>query len=123
VVADRLPNGFGGTITCELDRELGYNQVAPDVLLTVQLSPTAPAGPVVNTARVTAYELPKLTGTGAVPLTDLVTLALQDSAIVMTPGRLANTGTSPLLGAQLALVLLVVGGVLVTVRRRRPRHA
>lgn len=124
VVDKVLPSGFGGEITCELDRDLGYGQRAPAVLLEVQLSPTAKAGAIVNTAKVTAYELPTLAprpgGGGAPP--QLTTLALQDSAVVMTAGRLANTGSSPLLATQLALALLMVGGILAALRRAMPRH-
>ncbi len=124
IVDKVLPSGFGGEITCELDRDLGYGQRAPDVLLEVQLSPIAKAGAIVNTAKVTAYELPTLAprpggGGGGGQLT---TLALQDSAVVMTAGRLANTGASPLLATQLALALLVVGGILAALRRVMPRH-
>jgi uncharacterized repeat protein (TIGR01451 family)/fimbrial isopeptide formation D2 family protein len=120
VISDVLPDGYGGVITCELDRDLGYGERTPDVLLDVQLSPTARNGAVVNTAKVTAYELPTLgiPGGGG---TELTTLALQDSAIVMTT-RLANTGASPLLAAQLSLALLVVGGILAALRRAVPRH-
>lgn len=115
VVTDRLPNGYGGTITCELDRDLGAGEQAPDVVLEVQLSPSAPGGAVVNTARLTAYELPTrgiFTGGGGT----LTTLALQDSAVVMT--TLALTGTSPMLGSVIAMTLLGVGGLLVASRRR-----
>jgi uncharacterized repeat protein (TIGR01451 family) len=119
VITDRLPNGYGGTITCELDRELGYAQQTPDVVLHVQLSPTAPAGPILNTATVTAVDLPIPAARG---LGQLVTFALQDSALVTTGGRLANTGSSPLIGIQLALALLSLGGMLMLMRRRRPRH-
>lgn len=118
VVDKVLPNGYGGEITCELDRDLGYGQRTPDVLLEVQLSPSAPSGAVVNTARVTALELPTLATRGG----QLATLSLQDSAVVMSAGRLATTGASPLLAAQLSLALLVVGGILVALRRALPRH-
>jgi len=119
VISDVLPDGYGGVITCELDRALGFGERTPDVLLDVQLSPTARNGAVVNTAKVTAFELPTLGVPGGG--TELATLALQDSAIVMTT-RLANTGSSPLLAAQLALALLVVGGTLAALRRALPRH-
>lgn len=120
VIDDLLPSGYGGTVTCELDRDLGYGQQAPDVLLHVQLSPTAAAGSIINTATTTAYDLPTagIAGRGA-PLPGLVTLSLQDSAVIMTPGRLAATGWVPVAGIQLALMLLGVGGLLLTLRRRR----
>lgn len=119
VVSDRLPNGYGGVITCELDRDLGAGERAPDVLLDVQLSPSAPGGAVVNTAKVTAWELPTLALSPSDP-GELTTLALQDSAVVMS--TLAMTGASPLLAAQLSLALLVMGGILTALRRAMPRH-
>ncbi len=119
VVSDQLPNGYGGVITCELDRDLGSGERTPDVLLDVQLSPSARSGAIVNTARVTAYELPTLPDPGGTP-PDLTTLALQDSAVVMA--SLAVTGSSPLLAAQLSLALLVLGGILAALRRALPRH-
>ncbi|MEO5534665.1 MAG: DUF5979 domain-containing protein [Pseudolysinimonas sp.] len=125
VVSDRLPSGLGGVITCELDRPLGYNQQAPDVLLDVQLSPNAPAGAIINTAKVTGYELPTYPlpddPRPGDPGFDLTTLALHDSAVVETSGRLAATGSTPELGAQLALILITVGGLLVMWRRSRTR--
>ena len=87
------------------------------MLLEVQLSPSAPGGAVVNTAKVTAFELPTLGVPGGSP--ELTTLALQDSAVILT--TLAATGAAPLLGVQTALALLMVGGVLSTLRRRA-RH-
>ncbi|MEO8528417.1 MAG: DUF5979 domain-containing protein, partial [Pseudolysinimonas sp.] len=125
VVSDRLPSGFGGVITCTLDRGLGYGQDAPDVLLEVQLSPNAPAGQIVNTAKVTGYELPTYPLPGDPgpndPGFNLTTLALEDSAMVETSGRLAATGSTPQPGAQLALLLITLGGLLVMWRRIRPQ--
>jgi hypothetical protein len=120
VVSDRLPNGYGGTITCELDRDLGSGERTPDVLLDVQLSPAARGGAIVNTARVTAYELPTRASSSGGAGPELTTLALQDSALVMA--TLAMTGSSPLLAAQLSLALLVMGGILTALRRAKPRH-
>jgi uncharacterized repeat protein (TIGR01451 family) len=116
IVSDRLPGGYGGTITCELDRDLGSGEQTPDILLDVQLSPSASGGPVVNTARVTAWELPTLGGIPVGGRGSLTTLALEDSAVVLI--TLALTGTSSVLGWVLALTLLGLGGALVTVRRR-----
>lgn len=116
VVSDRLPNGYGGIITCELDRDLGSGERAPEILLDVQLSPSASGGPVVNTARVTAWELPTLGGIPVGGRGSLTTLALEDSAVVLI--TLALTGTSSALGWVLAVTLLGLGGALVTVRRR-----
>lgn len=117
VVGERQANGYGGTITCELDRDLGFGQRTPDVLIRVQLSPYAKAGPVINTARVTAFEVPSTAGRGEDP--ELVTLALEDSAAILTPGRLAATGWVPAAGIQIALALLTLGGFLLALRRRR----
>ncbi|MCU1409578.1 MAG: hypothetical protein JWR04_285 [Rhodoglobus sp.] len=117
-IASRGRDGFGGTITCELDRPLGYQQVTPDVLLTVQLDPAAAAGPIVNTARVTAQDAPHLGGRGGGVLP---TLALHDSAMVLTAGQLASTGSEPGLALQLGALLLLLGGILIA-WRRVPRH-
>ncbi len=111
-ISERGPTGFGGIITCVLDRDLGHGQVAPDVILEVQLSGNATRGAIVNTARVTAFEV----GADGPDETDLATLALEDSAMITTAGRLALTGASPSLAALLGMLLLSAGALL-TVRR------
>lgn len=120
---DRLRSGYGGTVRCELDRELGFGQVAPPIVLHARLSPHAPAGVVVNTATATAVEVP---GAGLAAadddgdgLGDLVTLSLEDSAAILTPGPLAVTGGAPALGALAGLALILLGGAAVAIRRRR----
>jgi uncharacterized repeat protein (TIGR01451 family) len=113
-ITDRLSSGFGGTITCDLDRGLGYGEQAPDIVLHVQLSPTARAGQIVNTAEVTATDLPTLAGNG---LGALTTLSLRDTAVIETLG-LAMTGSTPVLGIQLGVGLLALGGLLMFLRRR-----
>jgi len=122
VVADVLPDGYGGSVTCELDRELGYGQRTPDIVLEVQLSPNAPAGAVVNTAKVTAWELPTLVARGGPPGAGLTTLSLQASALAMVVTSLAATGPAPLLVWQVSVALIVLGGVLARSRRAAPRH-
>lgn len=105
-ITDRLPNGFGGTVTCLLDRPIGYQEQAPDVVLHVQLDPSVAQGSVMNVARVT--------GTAT---QGSVVLEAQDSATVLTPGMLALTGM--VLGGYvlpLALGLLTLGGILIAVR-------
>lgn len=57
---------------------------------------------------------------------DLFTLSLDaaemDIRVVNVFNRLAATGVSPLLALQIALALLVLGGILATLRRTLPRH-
>jgi uncharacterized repeat protein (TIGR01451 family) len=116
-VSSRGADGYGGSIRCELDRPLGYQQVTPDVLLTVKVSDAVAAGTIINTAEVTALDaVHRAGGSGTLP-----TLALQDSAMVVTPGRLAFTGSSTGIALQVGLLLMVLGGLLVF-RRRRVRH-
>jgi uncharacterized repeat protein (TIGR01451 family) len=105
-VTDRLPNGFGGTVTCLLDRPLGYLETVPTVVLGVQLDPSAAQGSIVNVARVTGESV-----------SGQFTLEADDSATIMTPGMLALTGL--VLGGfalPLALGLLTLGGILIAVR-------
>jgi len=119
-ITGRGRNGYGGTVTCELDRPLGYQQVTPDVLLTAELNPAAPAGAIVNTAGVTARDTPHLGGRGG-GAGPLPTLARQDSAMVLSAGRLAFTGSQVGVALQLGALLLLLGGILV-LWRRMPRH-
>ncbi len=49
-------NGYGGEISCSLDRPLNYGETAPDVLLDTIVSPTVAPGMIVNTAHVTAVD-------------------------------------------------------------------
>ena len=49
------------------------------------------------------------------------TLARQDSAMVLSAGRLAFTGSQVGVALQLGALLLLLGGILV-VWRRMPRH-
>lgn len=116
-VTDRLPNGYGGTVTCLLDRPLGYLETVPVVTLHVQLDPSAPVGSITNVAKVTA-----ISSMGE------LALSAEDSAVIMTPGMLALTGL--VVGGSvlpIGLGLLALGGVLIvlrfTPRRRRHRQA
>jgi uncharacterized repeat protein (TIGR01451 family) len=107
-ITDRLPNGFGGTVTCVLDRALGYLEPVPAVVLNVQVDPSVPASGIVNVAQVTGLS------------TDgLVTLDAEDNAVVMTPGMLALTGlVVGGIAVPVAIGLLIAGLVLVVVRRQ-----
>ncbi len=116
-VTKRLPNGFGGTVTCLLDRPLGYLDPVPAVVLGVQLDASTAPGSVVNVAR--------LTGTSTM---GQVSLSSEDAATILTPGMLALTGfVVGGIALPLALGLLTLGGVLIAVRvapklRSRRRH-
>jgi uncharacterized repeat protein (TIGR01451 family) len=109
-------SGYGGTMTCVLDRPLGAEQTAPAVTLTTMLNPRAGFGMITNTARVEAVDLSSV---------NLQTLALpvqEDSATILSMGGLALTGAplQPLL--LLALLLLTLGAALAVAaafRRRR----
>ena len=113
-VTDRLPSGAGGTVTCVLDRPLGWGQVVPDVVLGARLNADAGAGTVKNVAHVTARSVVDLE----------IELEAEDQAVIAS--MLANTG-SGVAGflIPIALGLLVLGSVVVVVRARprlRGRH-
>lgn len=112
VVTARLASGYGGTLTCLLDRPLGADGSAPAVKLTVMLNPKAGLGTVVNTAHVSG-----------VSLGDLSTLAEpQDSATISTSGTLAFTGSasgSVMLGGLALLLLGLAVSIAAVVLRRR----
>jgi uncharacterized repeat protein (TIGR01451 family) len=111
-VTSRLASGYGGTVTCLLDRPLGANGTTPPVNLTVMLNPKAGLGTVINTAHLSGIELG-----------DLRTLAdPEDSATISTSGKLALTGTesAPVMLGGLALLLLGIAvSVAAVVLRRR----
>ena len=116
-VTDRTASGAGGTIHCELDRDLGPGETAPDVVLHVRLGTNVQPGTIINTAKVTALQ------SDADPGVQLVTLAVQDSATVSTAGRLAMTGfnAATLVGAALVLFIAGLSLALVAVVRNRRR--
>lgn len=114
-VTDRLPNGFGGTVTCLLDRPLGYLDPVPAIVLSVQLDPRAVPGAIVNVVT--------LEGRSTV---GQVTLTAQDQAVIMTPGMLAVTGMV-IAGVALPIALgfLTLGAILIALRiasQREPRR-
>lgn len=112
VVTDRLASGYGGTVTCLLDRPLGALGSVPAVNLTVMLNPRAGLGTVMNTAHVSGIELG-----------DLRTLAdPEDSASISSSGRLALTGieSAGVMFGGLALLLLGIAvSIAAIVLRRR----
>ena len=119
VVTNQLANGYGGTITCDLDRPLAYNERVPDVVLNVQLDPKAAAGRIVNVVTLTADDSPpNLAARLAAPMPRL---SLQDDAIILTAGRiLALTGMGLTLPIYLGGGLLALGlMLLITAARRR----
>jgi uncharacterized repeat protein (TIGR01451 family) len=108
VVTDRDPNGFGGTVTCDLDRMLGYGQTTPEVILSVVVAATVPASTIINIGTATAVEGD----------TDLSTLSLDDRADVITAGSLALTGSPIGLLLQIVAVLWLIGLALLLMRMR-----
>ncbi|MGX5682112.1 DUF5979 domain-containing protein [Schumannella luteola] len=111
-VTKTLPTGAGGVVTCVLDRALGWGEVVPDIVLSVRLGDSVSFGSVTNHVQVTAVSA-AVGGTA---------LAAESSALIVTPGMLALTGSS--LAAfvlPMALGLIVLGGVVLVVRSRRRR--
>jgi uncharacterized repeat protein (TIGR01451 family) len=110
-VSDRLANGAGGIVTCTLDRDLGWGQTVPDVVLGVRLEATASPGTIENVVFVTATSVD-----------NEVVLEAEAAALIATPGMLALTGaTLPIFLVPMALGLIVLGGVVVVVRSRRQK--
>jgi len=119
-ITGRDDAGYGGLLHCELDRPLGVGERTPPVALSVRLSPTAAAGPLVNVAQLTGVEVEG----DPVRAATLPTLSVDDDAVVLSLGTLPNTGAGGwvLAGAAGALALLLGGAallVLLALRRRR----
>jgi uncharacterized repeat protein (TIGR01451 family) len=118
-IANQLPNGYGGEVTCTLDRPLGFGETVPDVVLNVRLDPKASAGAIDNVVTLTAEDSPPNLA-ARFALGGLPTLSLQANAVVLTAGlKLALTGSSVLSGLLVVLVLLTAGVLLLIIRRRR----
>lgn len=120
VVTARQADGFGGTVTCDLDRPLGYQQSAPDIVVRVQLSPDAPGGQIVNVAELSGIESPP---NAAARLAGPVTFDLTDDAVILSAAALAMTGVTIAWGVQLTLALLGGGVMLLLLARQRRRRA
>jgi uncharacterized repeat protein (TIGR01451 family) len=118
VVTARQGDGYGGTVTCDLDRPLGSGVAAPDIVLHVQLSPKAPGGAIMNVAQLTGKESPS---NAAVRPGGLTTFDLTDDAVILSAAALAMTGVTVTLGLQLMASLLGAGLVLVLIARFRRR--
>lgn len=113
-------DGYGGRITCDLDRPLAYGETVPEVLLHVQLNPAAPAGQIVNVVTLTAEDSPPNL---AARLAALPRLTLQADAVVLTAGRaLALTGMGLTLPVYTAAGLLALGLMLLLAAARRRRR-
>jgi uncharacterized repeat protein (TIGR01451 family) len=119
VIANQLANGYGGDVTCTLDRPLAYGETVPDVILNVMLDPKAKAGAIDNIVTLTYEDSPPNLA-ARFALGGLATLSLQANAVILTAGlALALTGAGLGLGIPLALSLLAVGVLLILIRRRR----
>jgi hypothetical protein len=103
-VTGRGPDGYGGLVTCVLDRMLGYGDTAPDVILAVEVNPQVTSGVIVNVGTAVVVE----------DGFQLPTLSLA--------GSLALTGLASGIALQLGIVLLLAGGMLLVAQflRRRP---
>ncbi|MDO7882814.1 DUF5979 domain-containing protein [Salinibacterium soli] len=107
-----LAGGAGGVVTCVLDRPLGWGQSVPDVVLTVRLGASVPAGSVTNVVHVEAVSA----------AAGEAELAAESSALILTPGMLALTGSSiAAFVLPTAVGLIVLGGVVLVARSRRRR--
>ncbi|MEO8094090.1 MAG: DUF5979 domain-containing protein, partial [Pseudolysinimonas sp.] len=123
VVSSKLANGYGGVITCDLDRPLAYGERTPAIELRVQLEPKASAGGIVNVVELTYEDSPHDPAARNVP-GGLPTLSLNANATVFTAGILALTGGSMLVVAvPLALSLLGAGLLLIGLPRLRRRRS
>ncbi len=120
-VTNRNAAGYGGTVTCDLDRPLGALQDAPDVLLSVMVDPSVPPRVLVNTATLTAIE----SSTSRLPGVPPTTLTMNDSATVVTLGTLAMTGFASGAAIWIGFTLLLLGGMFTVAslgRRRLGKH-
>lgn len=118
-IANQLANGYGGDVTCTLDRPLAYGQTVPDVVLSVMLDPKAKAGAIDNIVTLTYEDSPPNLA-ARFAFGGLATLSLQANAVVLTAGlALALTGAGIGLGIPLGLALLAAGVLLIAIRRRR----
>lgn len=103
-------DGFGGQLTCVLDRPLGFGQSTPTLVVTTVLRDGAIAGVTRNVVEMTGKDI---------DFPDLATLALESFADVRTPlPALASTGFTlgnlaghALLAMMLGLALALRGGV------------
>lgn len=115
-VTGQLANGYGGVVTCTLDRPLGHGEVTPDIALHVRLSPQAKGGTLVNVATLTGVESPP---NAAARLSGMVNFTLTDDAVVLTASALAMTGATIWSAVQLIALLIAAGVGLILVGRRR----
>ncbi len=109
-------NGFGGQLTCVLDRPLGFGQSTPTLVVTTVLRADAVAGVTRNVVQMTGKDI---------DFPDLSTLALESFADVRTPlPALASTGfTAANLAGHALLVMLLGVGLLIGSRASRGRHS
>jgi hypothetical protein len=118
-MSGQTASGYGGTMTCVLDRPLGAQQTAPAITLATMLNPRAGFGMITNTAHVEAVSLSSIN----LNLPTLALPVLQDSATIMSMGGLAFTGANVQPMLLLALLLLALGAALAfaaaAFRRRR----
>jgi uncharacterized repeat protein (TIGR01451 family) len=111
--------GYGGDVTCVLDRPLAFGQTVPDVVVKVQLEPKAKAGAITNVVTLTYVDSPSNAAARLAP-GGLATLSLTADATVFTAGlALALTGAGLGLAIPAALGMLAAGVLLLIIRRRQ----
>ena len=112
--------GFGGMLNCTLSGALGVSATAPLVTLAVTVSNSAPAGNIVNTAT-TCWLNPSDATQPQQCASSSVTVTV--TSMPLPPPPLPNTGVPATQLAITGLLLLLGGGLMLTLgmgRRRRP---
>ncbi|QEE60349.1 DUF11 domain-containing protein [Salinibacterium sp. dk2585] len=107
------PDGLGGTVRCELQGLLGAGQTAPPIVIAVELSPYATGETLVNRATLTWVD-PDGEGPDGRVL----------ASASVNEGWLVRTGLDSLvIPVSVGAGLLLLGAVLLTLRRRSRRSA
>ena len=112
------PDGSGGLLTCVLDGWIGHGQTAPTIVIRTLFATDASLGEVTNVATVTWTD-PYTVDSPKFSASDKVTSIVAFSG----PELLAFTGINSFAGVWSALGLVLLGGGLILVRRRRPGDA
>ncbi|MFC9560217.1 VWA domain-containing protein [Agromyces sp. NPDC056965] len=130
-VTGKDAGGYGGTLHCVLNGQIGGTRPdAPDVVLSVTLSPTSTWSSIVNTGEICWNDLPDdqtaPAAEGAFLLDPAEPILCDDSTVtvhVPQPGAaIASTGFAGAPFVWIAAGMLLVGGVavaFVVIRRRR----
>ena len=117
-VTGTAADGSGGLLTCVLDGWIGYGQTAPNIVIRTVFATDASLGEITNVGTVTWAD-PSVVDSRRFSASDKVTSIVAFSG----PELLAFTGINSFAGVWTAIGLVLLGGVLVGVRRRRPGAA